>query len=1814
MITEIKILLVFSLVLFLKQPLLFSADLYVSPSGSGTAPYDTWAKAATSVRTAVQAANDGDTVIITNGNYAETAETIISKAITVKSVNGPTATTVRRTGASTFRVFTVSNSTAQLIGLTVTNGDLSALQAPGAGIRIYSGIISNCIIEKNASNRGVGGLLMYGGLCTHSIIRYNRDDGNYLTVGGIHISNGMVSNCQIYANTAMHASGVKMSGSGSQAPILTGCIISNNYRNAGINLLDGNERAIEVGNSKAVIENCLIINNSGRGIYMTAGQVRHCTISGNSTFANVGNGIYMTGGYVTNSIVYFNNYWSYVFHGSDIYKSGGTVSYSCSFPLISGTGNISGDPRFVNRYGSDFRLQPSSPCIDSGITLAGVPRDYSGTSRPIDGDGVGGAQYDMGAYETGVYNGGIFRCGYRASAHEGTNSLEVVFTAYAAGADRTITWYGWDFNNDGTYDIKGSSHGVVTNTFGVGMHTIKLRVTNSSLEAASITVSNDIRVLPLVSYVKPTGSPVYPYDSWVKAATNISTALFSGAPVIKVTNGTYRSRYTIRVGRPVVIEGTNAQNTVVARDSAGGTFSVFYLNNASAILDGLTVSNGYNSGAGGGIWQDNGIVRNCIIRNNEGNRYPGGILLVNGLVVNSVIRNNIDSGNYLDHAGGVDMSGGVISNCVFYSNRGGSHQDACGALRQNGGYVYNCIFTNNIYGTGANGGKAGGIILNGGEIRNCLVANNNGRGIYMTGGRATHVTVAGNSGKASYGNGMGQGIYITAGYITNSIIYHNGSGVYLSDNSNASNAGGVVVYSCAPELTGGTGNITDDPRFTYMPSRNYTLSPASPCIDKGTAIPAIITDLAGNSRPTDGDGVGGSGYDMGCYETQVYNSGALRCGFRSSLNEGTGPQQVVFTSYVAGANTTITWYGWDFDNDGTWEITGSSKGIVTNTFGIGIHTVKLRVTNAVGESAQAIQVNDIRIKSDTAYVWTGGSHTLPYDTWAKAATNLASAINSGALIIYVTNGTHKVTGEIDVGRKLTIRSVNGPAFTTIARTGSSSFNIFYVHHSEALLWGLTVSNGYRGRNTCGGIVMTDGKVDNCIIRNNSGNRAPGGMYLTGGVVTNCIIRDNYDSGDYLDHAGGVEISGSAVIRNCIFYGNRGGTHLEACGALLMNGGYVYNCIFTNNTYGTDPSGGKAGGIILNSGVLENCLVANNNGRGIYMTGGRATHVTVAGNSGKASYGGGTGKGIYMSGGSITNSIIYHNDSYLFLKDNSNLARTGGTVSYSCAPELSNGVGNITNDPRIARISKGDLTIRPGSPCIDSGISMPAITTDLGGNSRPKDGDGVGGSGYDIGCYEAETYNSGSLRCGFTCSRHEGVGNVSVIFISHVAGANTTISWYGWDFDNDGTWEITGSSRGIVTNIFSVGTYTVKLRVTNAIGESAEAIQDNDIRIGTDTAYVKVNGAHISPYDTWAKAATNLEAALATGAVNIFLSNGTHKVASEVVLTRQVTITGINGASATVVARGGSGNYNVFYLNHPQAILDGLTVSNGWNGRNNAGGMVLANGLVKNCIIKKNQGQRGPGALYITGGVVSNCTIISNTDPDNSATCGGITMTGGLITHSRIEKNKGGSDSTAIGGIKISGGVVQFSVIASNEAGTTANAFAAGGRLSGGLIRNCVIYGNQSGTNGSTGGIYIEGGIIESCTIVGNKGGTGAGGINAMGGAITNCIIWANAKYGTTNDVAGTPSLCKYSCAPELSGVNNINSNPIFEANGTNYGILHVKGDYRLRPNSPCINKGILKNWMRFEYDVAGEKRYRGQFPEIGAYEYIPPKGSIIVVR
>jgi hypothetical protein len=75
---------------------------------------------------------------------------------------------------------------------------------------------------------------------------------------------------------------------------------------------------------------------------------------------------------------------------------GQSQAASPSSGLTWGPGNTSADPQFTAPSEDNYRLKPSSPCIDAGDP------DYAPEAHAIDLDGnprVVGGRVDMGAYE-----------------------------------------------------------------------------------------------------------------------------------------------------------------------------------------------------------------------------------------------------------------------------------------------------------------------------------------------------------------------------------------------------------------------------------------------------------------------------------------------------------------------------------------------------------------------------------------------------------------------------------------------------------------------------------------------------------------------------------------------------------------------------------------------------------------------------------------------------------------------------------------------------------------------------------------------------------------------------------------------------------------------------------------------------------------------------------------------------------------------------------------------------------------------------------------------------------------------------------------------------------------------------------------------------------------------------------------------------------------------------------------------------------------------------------------------------------------------
>ncbi len=255
----------------------------------------------------------------------------------------------------------------------------------GGGIYIREGAlgseIRNCHIERNLTENSFNVTVAAGGG-----IGRNSADTNLLSI----------QDCVIQSNTSHNGGGIT-----GPALFLKNCTIQYNLGGQGGGLQT-------VGDVDA--RNCLITHNEttvgAGGWYHSKNpsvlRIDNCTISSNKTTATsnpVGGIVTLPGTthIIRNSIIYDNES-TWTMNMKNFYLQGsGTVSNSCSFPLIADGGNISSDPKFVSMANADFHLQSDSPCINTGTNQLWMASalDLDGKKRLDWKSGL----VDMGCYE-----------------------------------------------------------------------------------------------------------------------------------------------------------------------------------------------------------------------------------------------------------------------------------------------------------------------------------------------------------------------------------------------------------------------------------------------------------------------------------------------------------------------------------------------------------------------------------------------------------------------------------------------------------------------------------------------------------------------------------------------------------------------------------------------------------------------------------------------------------------------------------------------------------------------------------------------------------------------------------------------------------------------------------------------------------------------------------------------------------------------------------------------------------------------------------------------------------------------------------------------------------------------------------------------------------------------------------------------------------------------------------------------------------------------------------------------------------------------
>jgi hypothetical protein len=387
---------------------------YVSlDSSSPSAPYSSWATAATNIQDAVDAVSlPGALVLVSNGVYQAGARRVplghglvgfgtgtnrvaVTKPVILLSVNGPAVTTIAgyqvpgiTNGDAAVRCVYLING-AVLSGFTLTQGatQLGGLDAASCGGGVWcestDAVVSNCVVTGNsAAYEG-------GGACSGTVNNCTLNGNSAQSGGGAAYS--MLNNCILNGNSASAFGGGAYSGT------LNNCTLSGNTAGSGGG-----------GASSGTLNNCTLSGNlaysGGGAAYAT---LNNCTLVGNSASAYCGGAF---AGALTNCILYYNSApTNSNFNDSTPERGPGgiiilpglpsspvrTLSYCCTTPLpTNGVGNFTNAPLFADQAGGDLRLQVNSPCINSGLNA------YSSGATDLDGNPrIRGGTVDVGAYE-----------------------------------------------------------------------------------------------------------------------------------------------------------------------------------------------------------------------------------------------------------------------------------------------------------------------------------------------------------------------------------------------------------------------------------------------------------------------------------------------------------------------------------------------------------------------------------------------------------------------------------------------------------------------------------------------------------------------------------------------------------------------------------------------------------------------------------------------------------------------------------------------------------------------------------------------------------------------------------------------------------------------------------------------------------------------------------------------------------------------------------------------------------------------------------------------------------------------------------------------------------------------------------------------------------------------------------------------------------------------------------------------------------------------------------------------------------------------
>jgi parallel beta-helix repeat protein len=403
------------------------------------------------IQAGIDAANNGDTVLVAPGTYNENID-FKGKAITVTSSAGAATTIID--GGGVLGLATVSFKTREtrnsvISGFTIRNGGdagFSSLEAGGVYVADAAPAILNNIITGNACN----GIAVYGSaLIQGNTISNTQNPGGYycayagtgLAIGGT----GTTGSSIVIGNTIENNKQGVLNGGGIGIDSAEGTIIENNIIR---NNVSGQGAVSMVNTYSLIFVQNLVYGNQVNGIALSistgaagltigipygASSSSYGIIANNSFFDDTIVYDLASEQYVTSEVSLDGDISQYLFANNIVYGSQTLTAVACTAlyaylaptPLVvdhndvfnpsgpaymgkcsaetGSNGNVSADPLFSNSGAGDFHLQSNSPAIGSGDTS--VIADLAAHNISFATDLGGNPRLQGGAIDMGPYEG-----------------------------------------------------------------------------------------------------------------------------------------------------------------------------------------------------------------------------------------------------------------------------------------------------------------------------------------------------------------------------------------------------------------------------------------------------------------------------------------------------------------------------------------------------------------------------------------------------------------------------------------------------------------------------------------------------------------------------------------------------------------------------------------------------------------------------------------------------------------------------------------------------------------------------------------------------------------------------------------------------------------------------------------------------------------------------------------------------------------------------------------------------------------------------------------------------------------------------------------------------------------------------------------------------------------------------------------------------------------------------------------------------------------------------------------------------------------